>query len=132
MWKEFKAFINQGGVFQTAVGLIMALAFKPIVDSVVADLVLPIVARIFSQPDFSGLKINLGGETTTINGTEVQAAIAYGKFINVVISFLIIAFVLFLMVKAYNKATGYKEPEPETGPTEIELLTEIRDSLASR
>lgn len=132
MWKEFKAFINQGGVFQTAVGLILALAFKPIVDSVVADLVLPIVARIFSQPDFSGLKINLGGETTTINGTEVQAAIAYGKFINVVISFVIIAFVLFLLVKAYNKATGYKEPEPETGPTEIELLTEIRDSLASR
>jgi len=132
MWKEFKAFINQGGVFQTAVGLIMALAFKPIVDSVVADLVLPIVARIFSTPDFSSLKINLGGETTTINGTEVQAAIAYGKFINVIISFLIIAFVLFLMVKAYNKATGFKEPEPETGPTEIELLTEIRDSLASR
>ncbi|MEZ5412123.1 MAG: large conductance mechanosensitive channel protein MscL [Acidimicrobiales bacterium] len=132
MWKEFKAFINQGGVFQTAVGLILALAFKPIVDSVVADLVLPIVARIFSQPDFSALKINLGGETTTVNGTEVQAAIAYGKFINVVISFLIIAFVLFLMVKAYNKATGYKEPEPETGPTEIELLTEIRDSLATR
>ena len=132
MWKEFKAFINQGGVFQTAVGLIMALAFKPIVDSVVADLVLPIVARIFSQPDFSNLKINLGGKTTKINGVDVEAAIAYGKFINVIISFLIIAFVLFLMVKAYNKATGYKEPEPETGPTEIELLTEIRDSLASR
>lgn len=132
MWKEFKAFINQGGVFQTAVGLIMALAFKPIVDSVVGDLVLPIVGRIFNTPDFSGLKINLGGKETEINGTKVQAALAYGKFINVVISFLIIAFVLFLMVKAYNKATGYKEPEPETGPTEIELLTEIRDSLASR
>ena len=130
MWKEFKAFINQGGVFQTAVGLIMALAFKPIVDSVVADLVLPIVARIFSQPDFSNLKINLGGKTTTINGVDVEAAIAYGKFINVIISFLIIAFVLFLLVKAYNKATGYKEAE--AGPTEVELLTEIRDSLARR
>lgn len=132
MWKEFKAFINQGGVFQTAVGLIMALAFKPIVDSVVGDLVLPIVGRIFNAPDFSTLKINLGGKETTINGEKVQAAIMYGKFINVIISFLIIAFVLFLMVKAYNKATGYKEPEPETGPTEIELLTEIRDSLARR
>lgn len=132
MWKEFKAFINQGGVFQTAVGLIMALAFKPIVDSVVGDLVLPLVGRIFNTPDFSGLKINLGGKETEINGTKVQAALAYGKFINVVISFLIIAFVLFLMVKAYNKATGYKEPEPETGPTEVELLTEIRDSLAKR
>lgn len=132
MWKEFKAFINQGGVFQTAVGLILALAFKPIVDSVVADLVLPIVARIFSTPDFADLKINLGGETKQINGVDVEAAIAYGKFINVIISFLIIAFVLFLMVKAYNKATGYKEPEPETGPTEVELLTEIRDSLANR
>jgi len=132
MWKEFKAFINQGGVFQVAVGLILALAFKPIVDSVVADLVLPIVARIFGTPDFADLKINLGGETKQINGVDVEAALAYGKFINVVISFLIIAFVLFLLVKAYNKATGYKEPEPETGPTEIELLTEIRDSLARR
>jgi len=133
MWKEFKAFINQGGVFQTAVGLIMALAFKPIVDSVVGDVVLPIVGRIFNAPDFSSLQINLGGKEKELpDGTKIQAAIAYGNLINVIISFLIIAFVLFLMVKAYNKATGYKEPEPETGPTEIELLTEIRDSLASR
>ncbi len=132
MWKEFKAFINQGGVFQTAVGLILALAFKPIVDSVVGDVVLPIVGRIFNAPDFSSLKINLGGKETEIAGQKVQAAIAYGNLIDVIISFVIIAFVLFLLVKAYNKATGYKEPEAETGPTEIELLTEIRDSLASR
>ncbi len=132
MWKEFKAFINQGGVFQTAVGLILALAFKPIVDSVVGDVVLPIVGRIFNAPDFSSLKINLGGKEKEIAGEKVQAAIAYGSLIDVIISFVIIAFVLFLLVKAYNKATGYKEPEPETGPTEIELLTEIRDSLASR
>ncbi len=130
MWKEFKAFINQGGVFQTAVGLIMALAFKPIVDSVVGDVVLPIVGRIFNAPDFSSLKINLGGKEKVIGGETVQASIAYGNLIDVIISFLIIAFVLFLMVKAYNNATGFTEPE--AGPTEVELLTEIRDSLARR
>ena len=131
MLQEFKDFINKGGVFEAAVGLILALAFKPIVDSLVADIIMPIVGRIFGSPDFSALKIGLGGEecTTDAAGVEtcVEAAIRYGAWINTIVSFIIICFVLFLMVKAYNKTT--KPAAAEDGPTEVDLLTEIRDSL---
>jgi len=130
--KEFKEFISRGGVFEAAVGFIMALAFKPIVDSLVADIIMPIVARVVGQPDFSNLKIGLGGKECLIDAatgveTCTEAAIRYGAWINTVISFIIIAFVLFLMVKAYNRMT--RKVEEEAGPTEVELLTEIRDSL---
>lgn len=131
MLQEFKDFINKGGVFEAAVGLILALAFKPIVDSLVADIIMPIVGRIFGSPDFSSLKIGLGGEECTTDAagvdTCVEAAIRYGAWINTVVSFIIIGFVLFLMVKAYNKAA--KPAAVDAGPTEIDLLTEIRDSL---
>jgi large conductance mechanosensitive channel len=130
MIQEFKDFINKGGVFEAAVGLIMALAFKPVVDSLVADVIMPIVGAIFGQPDFSGLKIGLGVEETLEDGTVQEAAIRYGLFINTIVSFIIIGFVLFLMVKLYNRATA--EPEAEdAGPSEIDLLTEIRDGLKS-
>jgi large conductance mechanosensitive channel len=128
MIQEFKDFINKGGVFEAAVGLIMALAFKPVVDSLVADVIMPIVGAIFGQPDFSGLKIGLGVEETLEDGTVQEAAINYGMFINTIVSFVIIGFVLFMMVKLYNRATA--EPEA-AGPSEIDLLTEIRDGLKS-
>ncbi len=131
MIQEFKDFINKGGVFEAAVGLILALAFAPIVNSMVADVIMPIVGRIFGAPDFSELKIGLGGseEVTLEDGTVVmqEAAIRYGAFINTIISFAMIAFVIFMLVKAYNKRNG--EPE-EDGPSAEDLLTEIRDSLA--
>lgn len=133
MLKEFKEFINRGGVFEAAVGLIMALAFAPVVTSVVDDLIMPIVARLVGQPDFSELKIGLGGEVCTVDdlGETLceQAYIRYGAFINTVVSFLLIGFVVFLLVRAYNK-TQEPEVEEEAGPTEVELLTEIRDQLA--
>ncbi len=132
MLKEFRDFINRGNVFDAAVGLIMALAFTPVVQSVVDDLILPVVARVFNQPDFSSLKIGLGGsqEVTLDDGTVVmqEPAIAYGEFINEVLAFVIISFVVFLMVRAYNRAMGNKDEE-ESGPSEIDLLTEIRDRL---
>jgi large conductance mechanosensitive channel len=133
MFREFKEFINRGGVFEAAVGLILALAFKPIVDSFVADIIMPIVARIFGTPDFSELQIGLGGQECTVDAatgleTCTEAAIRYGAWINTVVSFVIIGFVLFLMVKAYNRAHR-PEPTEEVGPTEVELLSEIRDSL---
>ena len=132
MIKEFRDFINRGNVFDAAVGLILALAFKPVVDSMVADMIMPIVARILNQPDFSDLEIGLGGSQTLDDGTVVEAAIRYGTFINEVISFLIIGFVVFLMVKAYNRAMNAKDEEEEaSGPSEVELLTEIRDNLKS-
>jgi large conductance mechanosensitive channel len=124
MINEFKAFINQGNVFQTAVGLILALAFAPIVTSLVDDIIMQVVARVFSAPDFSTLSIGLGGSG------DPEPALYYGRFINFIISFLIIAFVLFLLVKAYNRA--FPPKDEEAGHTEIELLTEIRDSLSRR
>jgi large conductance mechanosensitive channel len=88
---------------------------------------MPIVGAIFGQPDFSGLKIGLGVEETLEDGTVQEAAINYGMFINTIVSFVIIGFVLFMMVKLYNRAT---KPEAEdAGPSEIDLLTEIRDGL---
>lgn len=133
MIQEFKEFINKGNVLEAAVGLIMALAFKPVIDSVVADLIMPIVARVIGQPDFSAIKIGLGGEqeVTLDDGTVVlqEPAILIGTFINQVISFIVIAFVVFLIVKAYNRATRKQEEEADDGPSEVDLLTEIRDSL---
>ena len=131
MIQEFKDFINKGNVVDAAVGLILALAFLPVVNSLVEDVIMPVVGRIFGQPDFSGLTIGLGGteEVTLEDGTVVmqEAVIRYGQFINTIISFVIIAFVVFMMVKAYNRAANVKEEE--AGPSEIDLLTEIRDGI---
>lgn len=131
MLQEFRDFINKGGIFEAAVGLIMALAFVPVVGSLVDDVIMPIVARIFGQPDFSSLSIGLGGtqEVTLEDGTVVmqEPSIMYGSFINTILAFVIIGFVIFMLVKMYNRATG--NVEEEDGPSDIDLLTEIRDSL---
>lgn len=129
MIQEFKEFVNKGGVFEAAVGLIMALAFAPVVQGLVDHMVMPIVARIAGKPDFSDLRIGLGGDPDPETGQEV--AIEYGSWITLVIGFLLIALVVFLLVKAYNQANP-PEPEEEEGPSEVDLLTEIRDSLATR
>lgn len=133
--KEFKDFINKGGVFEAAVGLIMALAFAPVVQGMVDHLIMPIVARIFGQPDFSNLKINLGGaqEVVLEDGTVtmVEPAIAYGAWLTIVVSFILIAMVIFALVKAYNKAVAAEEEEDD-GPSETDLLVEIRDLLAKK
>ena len=132
MIQEFKDFINKGNVMEAAVGLIMALAFKPVIDSLVADVIMPIVGRIFGTPDFSELKIGLGGSeevTDPVTGvvSMQEAAIRYGAWINTIVSFVIIALVIFMLVRAYNKAT--KATEEDAGPSEIDLLTEIRDGM---
>lgn len=131
MLQEFKDFINKGGIFEAGVGLVMALAFVPVVGSMVDDLIMPIVARIFGKPDFNDLQIGLGGDsvcTTDADGVETcaEAAIRYGSFITVLLSFIIIGFVIFMLVKAYNKRMGAPE---EDGPSDNDLLAEIRDSL---
>ena len=98
MLKEFKAFIMRGNLVEIAVGLVVALAFAAVVASFVADIVTPIIAAIFGQPDFGSLKIDVG-----------ESAITYGTFLNAVLTFLIVAFVMFLVVKAYNRMAGPKE-----------------------
>jgi large conductance mechanosensitive channel len=89
---EFKAFITKGNLVEIAVAFIMALAFAAVVASLVADVITPIISAIFRQPDFSALKIDIG-----------TSAIAYGKFLNALFTFLIVAFVMFMIVKAYNR-----------------------------
>jgi large conductance mechanosensitive channel len=118
--QEFKDFINKGGIFEAAVGLIMALAFVPVVGSLVDDVIMPVVAAIVGQPDFSALTIDIG-----------DAKIFYGNFLTVIVTFVIIGFVMFMLSKAYNAMKGAEEEEEE-GPSEIDLLTEIRDALANR
>ncbi|MDG2112557.1 MAG: large conductance mechanosensitive channel protein MscL [Actinomycetota bacterium] len=140
MIKEFKEFIDRGNIVDAAVGLILALAFKPVIDSLVDDVIMQIVAAIIGQPDFSALSIHWG-DALVGEGALDEAGrqlydggqIFYGSFINTVISFVMIAFVVFLLVKSYNKHNRKVEEEAAeepSGPSEVELLTEIRDQLA--
>lgn len=116
---EYKSFINQGDVITIAVGLVMALYFKVIIDAVVNGVIMPIVSAILGKDNFSQIGFDIG-----------DARILVGDVIQAAIVFLAVAFVLFLVIKAYNKYV--KAPAPEAGPTEIDLLTQIRDELAKR
>jgi large conductance mechanosensitive channel len=117
--KEFKDFVNRGNLVELAVAFVLATAFAPVVLSIVDNIFMPIIAAIIGQPDFSSLSIDIG-----------DATINYGTPLTLIVNFLIIAFVCFLVVKAYNATK--KPAEADDGPTEIELLTEIRDALRSR
>ncbi len=118
--KEFKDFVNRGNLVELAIAFVLATAFAPVVLSIVENIFMPIIAAIFGQPDFNQLGFDIG-----------DARINYGVPLTLIINFLLIALVCFLLVKAYN--TMKKPAEAETGrPSEVELLTEIRDSLRSR
>ena len=131
MLQEFKDFIAKGNVMDMAVGIIIGAAYTAIVTSLVNDLINPIISLFMGGIDFSGMGVPLG------EGEEA-AVFAYGNFIMALINFLIIAWVVFLLVKMVNRvkdsATPEEEPAPEApkGPTQEELLTEIRDALRSR
>ena len=140
MLKEFKEFIARGNVIDLAVGIIIGAAFTAIVNSLVADLINPIIGLLTGGTDFSGLYLVLKG--TVPDGASLKAArdtgaavFAYGSFLSAVINFLIIAWAVFLLVKAVNRVqsatTKKKEEEaaPPAGPTQEELLVQIRDEL---
>ncbi|MEM6587710.1 MAG: large conductance mechanosensitive channel protein MscL [Pseudomonadota bacterium] len=135
MLSEFKDFIARGNVMDMAVGIIIGAAFTAIVGSLVADLVNPIISLFMGGLDFSGLFVLLGdGEYSSIEGAEEAGAavFAYGRFIMAVINFLIIAWVVFMLVKAVNRMKPAEEeeaPAEDPGPTELDLLMEIRDAL---
>mgnify|MGYP001378755031 CR=1 FL=1 len=120
MLKEFRTFIARGNVIDLAVGIIIGSAFTAIVTSLVNDLVNPLLGIFIGGIDFSALSFGFG-----------DAQFMYGNFINAVIKFIIVAWVVFLMVKAVNSMKKKDEPAPEApkGPTELEVLLEIRDSL---
>jgi len=141
MINEFKEFIAKGNVMDMAVGIIIGAAFTAIVTSLVGDLINPIIALFTGGIDFSGWFYALNGETypsLTAAADAGAPVFAIGNFIMAVINFLIVAFVVFMLVKMVNrlKAAAVKEeaaaPEAPKGPTAEELLTEIRDALQTR
>lgn len=138
--KEFKEFAIKGNVMDLAVGVIIGGAFGKIVDSVVKDIVMPLVSAIIGSPDFSNMYLVLKDPTNGIkkgmalaDAQAVESAVvfAYGNFITVAINFFLLALAIFIMVKGINKLKREKveEPAPPAGPTQEELLTEIRDLL---
>lgn len=141
MLKEFKEFIQRGNVLELAVGFIMATYFGAIVKSLVNDIIMPPVGLAIGGVDFAQLKLVLKeGAPAVMSGEDVvspavaEVAIMYGNFINIVLTFLIVAFVVFLVVKMYNNYLKKKEEapapaEPPKPSEEVMLLTEIRDAL---
>ncbi len=125
MINEFKDFIAKGNVMDMAVGIIIGAAFTAIVGSLVADLINPLISLFMGGVDFSGLGI-------VLSEGEDGAVFAYGKFIMAIINFLVIAFVVFMLVRAMNKTKKAEEEAPaaDPGPSELDILKEIRDSLA--
>ena len=134
---EFKEFAMKGNVVDMAIGVVIGGAFGKITTSLVNDVIMPLISRVTGGVDFSAWKWVLKAAEVDETGAEIAAEIAvnYGSFIAVVLDFLIIALVLFMVVKAINKLRSIgKEPEPEEepGPTSEELLTEIRDLLKDK
>lgn len=143
MFKEFKDFIARGNVMDMAVGIIMGAAFTAIVNSMVGDLIMPVIGVVTSGVDFADKFVALDGNSYA----NLQAAkdagaavLTYGVFINAIINFLIISFVVFMLVKNVNKIkdaaikqeAAAAEAAPPTPPADVALLTEIRDLLAKK
>lgn len=136
MASEFKDFISKGNVMDLAVGVIIGVAFGKIVDSLVNDIIMPIVGKIFGGLDFSNMYIPLNGQDAALALVEAKkagAVLAYGNFITIVINFIILAFVIFQMVKLVNRMKKAEPPPvaPAT-PDDIVLLREIRDALKNK
>lgn len=130
MMQEFKEFAVKGNVMDLAVGVIIGGAFGKIVDSVVGDLIMPVIGKLTGGLDFSNMYIPLNGQATGLVLAEAKkagAVLAYGSFMTILLNFIILAFIIFLMVKQLNKL---KKEVPAAPPAEdVLLLREIRDSL---
>jgi large conductance mechanosensitive channel len=140
MLKDFRAFIAKGNVLDLAVAVIIGAAFAKIATSLTEDIIMPVVGAIFGGLDFSSYFTLLGPVPAGYHGSlndyaALKAAgapvLGWGQFITVVINFLILAFIIFLLVRAATKAMRRREDAPG-GPTEVELLAEIRDELRRR
>ncbi len=132
MASEFKEFITKGNVMDLAVGVIIGAAFGKIVDSLVNDIIMPVVGKIFGGLDFSNMYIPLNGQDTALALVEAKkagAVLAYGNFITILINFIILAFVIFQMVKMVNRMKKTTPAAPAATPDDIVLLREIRDAL---
>ena len=139
MLKDFKAFIARGNALDLAIAVIIGAAFATITTSLTEDLIMPVVGAVFGGLDFSGYFILLGpvpqgyrGSLTNYAALKAAGApvLGWGQFATVVLNFLILAFIIFLMIRAANRVAGRRSLA--SGPTEVELLTEIRDELRNR
>ena len=140
MLKEFREFIAKGNVLDLAVAVIIGAAFAKIVTSLTDDIIMPIIGKIFGGLDFSSYFVLLGPVPAGYTGSMSDYAalkkagapvLGWGSFVTEVVSFVILAFIIFLMIKAANKAMR-KGPDAAAGPSEVDLLTEIRDELRKR
>lgn len=131
MMSEFREFALKGNVMDLAVGVIIGAAFGKIVDSLVGDIIMPVVSKIFGGLDFSNYFVPLAGQTATTlaEAKKAGAVLAYGNFITIALNFLILAFIIFLMVKQMNRLKKEVPPTPATTPEDVLLLRDIRDSL---
>jgi large conductance mechanosensitive channel len=138
MMSEFKEFALKGNVMDLAVGVIIGGAFGKIVDSMVGDLIMPIVGKIFGGMNFSEMYVMLAPPAKAVEGATSYASLkaaganlfAYGNFITIAINFIILAFIIFMMVKAMNNMKkNQPAPAPAPTPDDVLLLREIRDSL---
>jgi large conductance mechanosensitive channel len=143
MIQEFKDFIAKGNVMDLVVGIIIGAAFTAIVTSLVSDLINPVIGLVLGGVDFTSMYVVLSGDVPAGTGLdaarETGAAIfAYGAFITACINFLIIAFVVFMLVKSVNRLKSLAErpddvaPEVATGPSQLDVLLQIRDELAKK
>ncbi len=132
MIDEFKEFALKGNVVDLAVGVIIGAAFGKIVDSLVADIIMPLIGMVVGGLDFSNYFLPLAGQaaTTLAEAKKAGAVFAYGSFITVALNFVILAFIIFLMVRQMNRfRRAAPPPPPAPTPEEVMLLREIRDSL---
>ncbi len=133
---EFKEFALKGNVMDLAVGVIIGGAFGKIVDSVVGDLIMPLVGKVLGGLDFNNYFIPLSGQTATtlVEAKKAGAVFAYGSFITIAINFVILAFIIFMMVKQMNRLKREAPPPPPAAPAptpeDVLLLREIRDALS--
>lgn len=133
MMSEFKEFALKGNVMDLAVGVIIGAAFGKIVDSLVGDIIMPVVSLVVGGLDFSNMYIPLNGQDAALALVEAKkagAVLAYGNFITIALNFIILAFIIFQMVRMMNKLKKAEPPAaPAATPEDVVLLREIRDSL---
>lgn len=138
-FQEFKSFAVKGNVMDLAVGVIIGGAFGKIVDSVVGDLIMPLVSKAFGGLDFSNYYVALAGQAAGLSLVEAKklgAVFAYGSFLTVALNFVILAFIIFVMIRQMNKLSADKPSEATPAevitPEDVLLLREIRDSLKNK
>ena len=135
MLEDFKKFAMRGNVVDLAVGVIIGAAFGAIVSSLVADVIMPIIGAITGGLDFSNYCVKLASKVTADSLVEAKkqgAVLAYGNFLTIILNFLIIAWVLFLVIRAITRLQKKEDEVPPKPSKEVELLTEIRDTLKAQ